>query len=105
MDIEKPKYKEPEPEPEPEPVVELTEEEKEAKEKKDQAVAAKLRGNGRYSKKEFVKALACYDEAISLCPTDITFMNNKAAVYFEQKEYEKCIAQCEEAVAIGRENR
>lgn len=101
MDIEKPKDKEPE----PEPVVELTEEEKEAKEKKDQAVAAKVRGNGHYSKKEFMEALACYDEAISLCPTDITFMNNKAAVYFEQKEYEKCIAQCEEAVEIGRANR
>lgn len=102
MDIEKPKDKEPEPEPE---VVELTEEEKEAKEKKDQAIAAKVRGNGHYTKKEFVEALACYDEALSLCPTDITFMNNKAAVYFEQKNYEKCIAQCEEAVEIGRANR
>ena len=109
MDIEKPKEPtppapQPEPEPEPEPV-ELTEEEKEAKEKKDQAIAAKVRGNGHYTKKEFVEALACYDEAISLCPTDATFLNNKAAVYFEQKEYEKCIAMCEEAVEIGRANR
>ena len=28
-----------------------------------------------------------------------------AAVYFEQGEYEKCIAECEKAVAVGREQR
>lgn len=27
------------------------------------------------------------------------------AVYFEQKEYSKCIDQCEKAVEVGRENR
>merc|ERR1711918_171887 len=90
--------------PEPE-VVELSEEEKEEKEKKEKALASKVRGNGHYSKKEFTEALACYEEALSFCPTDVTFMNNKAAVYFEQKEYEKCISQCEEAVEIGRANR
>ena len=27
------------------------------------------------------------------------------AVYFEQKEYEKCIEQCQKGIEIGRENR
>lgn len=28
-----------------------------------------------------------------------------SAVYYEMKDYEKCIAACEKAVEVGRENR
>lgn len=35
----------------------------------------------------------------------MTFLNNKAAVYFEQKNFQECIKQCEKAVDVGRENR
>ena len=32
-------------------------------------------------------------------------MNSLSAVYFEQKDFDKCIKECQEAVEIGRENR
>lgn len=35
----------------------------------------------------------------------MTFLNNKAAVYFEQGKFDECIKQCEQAAEIGRENR
>lgn len=89
-------------------------------------------GNEAYKKKEFETALLHYNKAVELDPTDITYLNNIAgiapyaffcfllscfgmpcstlyhlfpAVYFEQKEYKKCIEQCEKAIDIGRENR
>lgn len=46
-----------------------------------------------------------YNKAIELDNTDITFYNNVAAVYFEQKQYEQCIKQCEKGIEVGRENR
>ena len=35
----------------------------------------------------------------------MTFLNNRAAVYFEMKDYEKCISECEKAIEVGRENQ
>ena len=35
----------------------------------------------------------------------MTFITNKAAVYFEMKDFDKCIAECEKAIDIGRENQ
>lgn len=62
-------------------------------------------GNEAYKKKDFDTALTHYRKAIALDGTDITFYNNVAAVYFEQKDYDKCIAECERGIEIGRENR
>ena len=45
----------------------------------------KLEGNEAYKKKNFEAALALYDEAIKLDETDVTYINNKATVYFEMK--------------------
>lgn len=71
----------------------------------DEALAAKEAGNAAYRKKEFDAALGHYDKAIELDPTDMSFRTNKAAVYFEQKEYHKCIEECKQAIEVGRENR
>ncbi|KAH7636532.1 stress-induced phosphoprotein 1 [Dermatophagoides farinae] len=72
---------------------------------KAQALSAKNKGNDLYKQRKFDEALACYDQAIELDPTDITFLNNKSAVYFEQGNYDEAIKQCEKAIEIGRENR
>lgn len=74
-------------------------------ENKRLARAEKELGNAAYKKKDFDTALAHYTKAIEHDPTDITFYNNIAAVYFEQNDYKKCITECERGVEIGRENR
>nr|XP_031845572.1 stress-induced-phosphoprotein 1 [Nomia melanderi] len=70
-----------------------------------EALKEKQLGNNAYKKKNFEEALKHYNKAVELDPTEIVYLLNIAAVYFEQKEYEKCIAQCEEAIVVGRENR
>lgn len=44
-------------------------------------------------RQSFTEALAAYDEAIELDSTNMSFLSNRAAVFFEQKEYEACIAE------------
>jgi stress-induced-phosphoprotein 1 len=64
-----------------------------------------MKGNDLYKAKQFEDALAAYDEAIALDPTNMTFLSNKAAVYFTTKQYDECIAACAQAVEVGKENR
>ena len=98
------------PEPEPEPMEEeedlsnLSPEERKKKEDQKLSVEAKTNGNDLYKKKKFKEALAAYDEAIALDGTNMTFYNNKAAVYFTQKLYDDCISMCEKAVEVGKAN-
>jgi len=70
-----------------------------------QAQAEKDKGNEAYKKKDFVSAHLHYDKAIELDPTNITFLTNKAAAYFEEGKLDECIECCHKAVDIGRENR
>jgi len=70
-----------------------------------QAKAAKEAGNEAYKKRDFATAHKHYDEAISLDPSDIVYRNNKAAVYFEEGQYDTCLEVCAEAVNVGRENQ
>ncbi|XP_068632473.1 stress-induced-phosphoprotein 1 [Battus philenor] len=74
-------------------------------ENRRKALQEKDLGNECYKKKDFDSAIKHYQQAIEYDSTDITFYTNMAAVYFEQKEYEKCIKECERAIDIGRENR
>ena len=97
--------KAPEPVPEPEPEVELTEEEKAAKAKKDAADKHKLKGNEAYKAKKFDEAVTHYEAAIAALPEEMTYYNNLAAVFYEQKKFDACIEKCKKAIELGRAAR
>jgi len=100
-----PKRKEPEPEPEPEvDTSNFTEQELKEHNDKKAAVALKTEGNELYKKKDFDGALGKYDEAIAKDPKNMTFISNKAAVYFTQKKWDEVISACEEAMEVGKAN-
>lgn len=102
------KASEPEPEPmdeEEDDLSDLTPEERKIREDKKAAVLAKEKGNDLYKSKQFAEAISAYNEAILLDPTNMTFINNKAAVYFTTKQYDECIEACLMAVDVGKENR
>lgn len=84
--------------PEPEPEENLTEEQRNAKRKKEE-------GNEFYKNKKFAEAIECYDAAIELDPANMTYLNNKAAVYFQMKNFDECIEECLKAVEVGKKNR
>ncbi|KAI8866989.1 TPR-like protein [Ramicandelaber brevisporus] len=87
------------PEPEPEPV--------QVEEPVDPKIAESLKlkeeGNAFYKKKKLTEALDCYERAIALDGTNVSIINNKGATLFELGRFEDCIATCEQAVEVGRE--
>lgn len=98
---EKPKAKEPEPVPEEE----LTEEEKAAREVKAKANAEKDLGNEAYKKKDFATATKHYLAASELCPAEMSYVSNLAAVDLETGHYAECIDRCKKAIELGRAAR
>ena len=82
----------------PDPKAHLNEQQRKAEEEKEL-------GNQAYKKKDFEAALSHYEKASEFDPTNITYLTNKAAVYFEQNALDKCIETCEKAIEVGRENK
>lgn len=81
----------------------LPDEEKQKLATQRQAQAEKDKGNELYKQKQFAEALKHYDTAITLDPTNISFLNNKAAVYFEQKEFDLVLSTCKRALEVGEQ--
>jgi len=75
------------------------------KDNKKQAEIAKSEANALYKKHQFNEAIALYGKARDLDPTNATYLSNIAAVQFEQKEFDKCIATCRDALKVCEENR
>lgn len=71
---------------------------------KTEADNHKNEGNALYKCRDFLGAIAAYEKAISVYP-DPVYLNNLAAVYFEQGDYDQCIKTCDRAVEAGREQR
>ena len=63
-----------------------------------QAETFKAEGNEYYKKREFEKALELYQSAVDLVPDELTYYSNKAAVFFEMKEYAICVEECDLAI-------
>jgi len=70
---------------------------------KKQAEQKKNEGNAAYKNKEFTRAISLYNEAIEADPNELTYYTNKAAVYFEMKQFDKCIEECDKAIAKSKE--
>lgn len=75
------------------------------KKQKADAVAEKVAGNALYKKRKFDEALVHYNKAIELDPDNFSFQANKAAVYFEQKDYDLCISTCENVIKESKASK
>eukprot|EP00285_Hemiselmis_virescens_P013539 CAMPEP_0173391192 /NCGR_PEP_ID=MMETSP1356-20130122/17702_1 /TAXON_ID=77927 ORGANISM="Hemiselmis virescens, Strain PCC157" /NCGR_SAMPLE_ID=MMETSP1356 /ASSEMBLY_ACC=CAM_ASM_000847 /LENGTH=574 /DNA_ID=CAMNT_0014348765 /DNA_START=109 /DNA_END=1833 /DNA_ORIENTATION=- len=65
----------------------------------------KDKGNEAYKSKNFDEAITLYTKAMDADKSNVAVLTNRAAVRFEQKKYDECIADCTKAIADGRELR
>ena len=71
----------------------------------NRAVAYKNRGNAYYNKKDYDGAIADYNEAIRLDPSQalnyrVLAYVNRARIYFDKKDYDRAIADDSEAIKL-----
>ena len=69
------------------------------------SVTRKEEGNAAYKKKDFATALAKYEEAHTLNPTNALLLNNVAAVYTEMGDFAQAFDVAQKAYDIAVEQR
>jgi len=72
----------------------MSKEEQELEIKRKKAEELKLKGNNEIRNKNYDQAFIYYTNALELNPKELALNLNLALVYFEKKDYEKCIKQC-----------
>mmetsp|Transcript_50225 Transcript_50225/g.104826 ORF Transcript_50225/g.104826 Transcript_50225/m.104826 type:complete len:522 (-) Transcript_50225:496-2061(-) len=65
----------------------------------------KEKGNTFYKNKEFDHAIEQYTKAFEADQTNVAVLTNRAAVRFEQKNYDECVNDCRLAIETGRSVR
>lgn len=65
----------------------------------------KEKGNTHYKSKQFDEAVSLYSRAFEADSSNVAILTNRAAVKFEQKDYDSCIADCRKAIEDGRSLR
>lgn len=78
----------------------LPPEEKARLAKKKEADEIKAKGNEYYKNRDFDNALKYYQQAIDTNPDECLFFSNKAACYFEMKQFEKAVEECDKGLEI-----
>ena len=78
--------------------------EEELPENRKQALKEKELGSDAYKKKDFDAAMKHYGRAKDLGTTNMTYMTNQAAVYFEKGHWSKYWELRKKAIEVGREN-
>jgi len=71
--------------------------------KKLEAEEEKKIGNDFYKRKQFDEAIQHYTKAWELDPSNIAYLTNRSAAYFEKGDFDNCISDCKQAVEVGRE--
>lgn len=62
----------------------------------------KEKGSTFYKNKQFDEAIAWYSKAYEANKNNVAVLTNRAAVHFETKNYDGCIADCKQAIEDGR---
>ncbi|TIC03001.1 FAD dependent oxidoreductase [Wallemia mellicola] len=89
----------------PAPEAKMEEAETSTSDEKKEALKAKQQGNDAYKARKFDEAIQAYEKAWELDSTDISYLTNLSAVYFEKGDLDKCLEVCEKAVEEGRSLR